>query len=131
MFAIDALEAASEEHGGFRLTPLGDSILLGQETIQLRAHAPRNLARPKATLRPVQGEPLDDADTALLARLKALRRELAREEGVPAFMIFPDKTLLQMAEERPNSLVELGRIHGVGQRKLSLYGEAFLDILIS
>ena len=131
LFAIDALEAASEEHGGFRLTPLGDSILLGQETIQLRAHAPRNLARPKATLRPVQGEPLDDADTALLARLKALRRELAREEGVPAFMIFPDKTLLQMAEERPNSLVELGRIHGVGQRKLSLYGEAFLDILIS
>jgi ATP-dependent DNA helicase RecQ len=131
LFAVDALEAASEEHGGFRLTPLGDAILLGQETIQLRVHAPRSPTRPKGSPKPVQAEPLDEADSSLLVRLKTLRRDLSREEGVPAFMIFPDKTLLQMAEERPLSLAELGRIHGVGQRKLGLYGEAFLEILLA
>ena len=46
-------------------------------------------------------------------------------------MIFPDKSLLQMAEDRPMTLSELGRIHGVGQRKLTLYGEAFLEILLA
>ena len=131
LFAVDALEAASEEHGGFRLTPLGDAILLGQETIQLRVHAPRSPTRPKGSPKSVQAETLDEADSSLLVRLKTLRRELSREEGVPAFMIFPDKTLLQMAEERPLSLAELGRIHGVGQRKLGLYGEAFLEILLA
>ncbi len=131
LFAVDALEAASEEHGGFRLTPLGDAILLGKESIQLRVHATRSAVRPKGLAKPPQAEPLDEADSALLSRLKTLRRDLSREEGVPAFMIFPDKTLLQMAEERPLSLDELGRIHGVGQRKLTLYGEAFLEILLA
>jgi len=61
--------------------------------------------------------------------LKRLRRELAQQEGIPAFMIFPDRSLIDMAEKRPASLAELRRIHGVGERKLALYGEAFLEAL--
>ena len=85
---------------------------------------------PGAPVRGVFG-PISGAHfNPVVSMVFALRRELSREEGVPAFMIFPDKTLLQMAEERPMTLSELGRIHGVGQRKLSLYGEAFLEILL-
>ena len=132
LFALDALEAASEEHGGFRLTPFGDAVLRGQETVQLRVFVARKGGGKGATIgRPPVGKPLGDTEAGILDKLKALRRELSREEGVPAFMIFPDKTLLQMAEERPMTLSELGRIHGVGQRKLSLYGEAFLEILLT
>ena len=65
----------------------------------------------------------------ILAALKRTRLALAREEGVAAFMIFPDRTLIEMAENRPASLDDLARIHGVGERKLARYGDAFLEAL--
>ena len=55
--------------------------------------------------------------------------ELAREEGVPAFVIFADRTLIDMAEKRPATLDEMLGVHGVGQRKLARYGDAFLEAL--
>ena len=127
LFACEALDAASEEHGGFRLTEKGEAILLGREKLRLRSPAERTRRRERD--RAARTVDVDDADAEILAKLKALRRELAREEGVPAFMIFPDKTLLEMADRRPATLAEFGEVHGVGQRKLTLYGEAFLAAL--
>jgi ATP-dependent DNA helicase RecQ len=126
LFACEALETASEEHGGFQLTGKGEAILLGRETISLRS--PQAAARRTRSARTL---PPDEVEGELLAKLKALRRELARDEGVPAYMIFPDKTLIDMTERRPGTLGELSAVHGVGQRKLSLYGEAFLEVLQS
>jgi len=128
LFACEALDAASEEHGGFSLTEKGEAILRGRETISLRS--PQERTRRRERGRPAVSPQMNDADAALIARLKTLRRELARDEGVPAFMIFPDKTLLEMAERRPSTLAEMGGVHGVGQRKLALYGEAFLHALL-
>lgn len=125
LFACDALEAASDEHGGFRLTEKGEAILLGREKIALRALAPRSrrsLRRGDANGGAAEGSPL-------LAKLKALRRDLAREQGVPAFMIFADRTLIDMAERRPATLGEMRQVHGVGERKAELFGEAFLAAL--
>jgi ATP-dependent DNA helicase RecQ len=127
LFACEALDAASEEHGGFRLTEKGEAILLGRETLQLRNPGERTRRRERGLA--ANSPPMDDADADLLAKLKGLRRELARDEGVPAFMIFPDKTLLDMAGRRPATLAEMSEVHGVGQRKLTLYGEAFLEAL--
>ncbi len=127
LFACEALDAASEEHGGFRLTEKGEAILLGREKLRLRSPAERTRRRERD--RAARTVDVDDADAEILAKLKTLRRELAREEGVPAFMIFPDKTLLEMADRRPATLAEFGEVHGVGQRKLTLYGEAFLAAL--
>lgn len=128
LFACEALEAASEEHGGFQLTAKGEAILMGRETIRLRSPADRPARRRRgdgsARARQVEGE-----DTEIMAKLKALRRELARDEGVPAFMVFPDKTLIDMAARRPATLAEMGQVHGVGERKLALYGDAFLEAL--
>src|SRR3546814_15134113 len=68
------------------------------------------------------GDPLFDA-------LRACRRELALEAGVPPYVIFHDSTLREMAERRPASIQELSRISGVGARKLDPYGRAFLQTI--
>lgn len=128
LFACEALETASEEYGGFQLTEKGEAILLGRETISLRSPE-KPARRERAGANAARARGLDDAEGELLVKLKALRRELAREEGVPAFMIFPDKTLIDMAERRPATDVEMSEVHGVGQRKLTLYGDAFLEAI--
>jgi ATP-dependent DNA helicase RecQ len=63
---------------------------------------------------------------ALFERLRALRRKLADERKVPAFVVFSDRTLQDMAAKRPRTRDEFLEVHGVGQRKLEEYGEAFL-----
>jgi len=61
--------------------------------------------------------------------LRELRAQLAREQGVPAYVIFHDATLLQMLRDRPRTLPELGAVSGVGAAKLGRYGSAFLTAL--
>ena len=61
--------------------------------------------------------------------LKAKRTELAREQGVPPYVIFHDSTLLEILNRRPGSLREMGEISGVGQAKLAKYGDEFLQVL--
>ena len=136
LFAVNALESTSDEHGGFRLTEKGDAILRRGEPVTLHEVAAepsrgekRERRRAAAQERGASGQELDAQASEILAVLKRLRRELAQEEGIPAFMIFPDRSLIDMAEKRPASLAELRRIHGVGERKLALYGEAFLEAL--
>lgn len=68
-------------------------------------------------------------ETALFERLKTLRRDLAAERGVPAYVVFSDATLLEMAAYRPRTLGQLAAISGVGPTKLARYGEAFLAVL--
>ena len=61
-------------------------------------------------------------------RLKELRLSLARARQVPAYVVFPDATLIEMARRRPGSLDEMAEISGVGARKLAQFGPAFLDV---
>jgi ATP-dependent DNA helicase RecQ len=131
LFAADALATASEEHGGFRLTPTGDAILRGQQGVKLRLDP----ARSKGSGRPGKGpaappEGLDEADQSLFQALRRRRLEIARDEGVAAYVVFADKTLIEMARRRPLSLGEMAGISGVGGRKLERYGEAFLAVLL-
>jgi ATP-dependent DNA helicase RecQ len=74
---------------------------------------------------------LSGADEALLARLRDLRRTISREDQVPAYVVFPDRTLAEMAVRRPTNANALGQIRGVGPAKLEKYGERFLDVLRS
>ena len=100
--AAGALATASDEHGGFCLTDKGADILKGRKTVRLRSDplTPRERKRRGA----VGG---GEADERILAALKRKRMELAREEGVPAFVIFADRTLIDMAEKRPATLDEM------------------------
>ena len=72
---------------------------------------------------------LSDSDTALLDRLRALRSTIAREDKVPAYVVFPDRTLMEMAVRRPKSTYAFGEIRGVGQMKIEKYAERFLAVL--
>jgi ATP-dependent DNA helicase RecQ len=74
---------------------------------------------------------LTGAEEALLARLRDLRRTIAREDQVPAYVVFPDRTLAEMAARKPSNASALGKIRGVGPVKLEKYGERFLDVLRS
>jgi ATP-dependent DNA helicase RecQ len=74
---------------------------------------------------------LSGADEALLARLRDLRRTISREEQVPAYVVFPDRTLAEIAVRRPADASAMGKIRGVGPVKLERYGERFLDVVRS
>ena len=69
-------------------------------------------------------------DAGLLADLKNLRSSLAQAQGVPAYVIFPDRTLMELAAKRPNTLGAMHLIHGVGQAKLDRFGQKFLDVIL-
>ena len=70
-----------------------------------------------------------EADVDLLGALKALRGAMARAQNQPAYVIFPDRTLIEMAKERPRTTDDLSTIHGVGAAKLQKYGAAFLAVI--
>jgi ATP-dependent DNA helicase RecQ len=72
---------------------------------------------------------LDAAAEAMLGRLKALRTAIAREDKVPAYVVFPDRTLAELAVRRPRSATAMADVRGVGPMKLEKYGERFLAVL--
>jgi ATP-dependent DNA helicase RecQ len=125
LFAVGALAEASLEHGGFRLTEEGDAILRGRKKIELRVVTEkRREKREKASAAPPV--PLDGPASALFDRLRALRLEIARREKIAAYMVFADRTLIELARRQPATLGEMKAIHGVGEMKLARYGETFL-----
>ncbi|WP_225009801.1 DNA helicase RecQ [Novosphingobium percolationis] len=115
------------EHGGLALGGDARAILKGEATVDviLPPKAERGKGRrgksDGAALNPV-GDPLFDA-------LRALRRELAQQAGVPPYVVFHDSVLRDMAAARPTDRTALGAIGGVGQRKLDAYGDAFLTVI--
>ena len=68
-------------------------------------------------------------DLVLIGALRTLRTTLAREEKLPAYCIFPDRTLIEMAARKPNSIAALATVRGVGPAKLEKYGELFLGAI--
>jgi ATP-dependent DNA helicase RecQ len=73
--------------------------------------------------------PLEGLDAELFAKLKTLRGAIAKEEQVPAYVVFPDRTLAEMALRRPRTLGALHDLRGVGPMKLEKYGERFLALV--
>jgi ATP-dependent DNA helicase RecQ len=127
------LLAADGAHGGLRLTPASREVLKGEREVRLRREPePKRGGRRRggaiATANDVAGE-LQPADQPVFEALRALRAELAREQNLPAYVIFHDATLRAMASQRPRSLDELARVNGVGASKLERYGERMLAVL--
>ena len=117
----DALDQT--EHGGLALGPAARAILKGEAGFEIAVppKALRQRRREQSAANPV-GDPLFDA-------LRACRRDLAAQSGVPPYVIFHDSTLREIAAARPATLNDLGRLAGVGARKLDAYGGAFLAVV--
>jgi ATP-dependent DNA helicase RecQ len=119
------IESDSDQHGGLRLTARAKPLLRGEETLMLR----EVIKSDKKSRTRTDKKQLDVKDQPLFDKLRALRKTFADENSVPPFVIFHDKTLLEMVSEQPQNLAEMAEINGVGEQKLERFGEAFLAII--
>jgi ATP-dependent DNA helicase RecQ len=128
LVALGLARVDHEAHGALRLTEASRPVLKGEQRVELR----RSVGRPKpvAARRPVaQSAAHGPVDAELLARLKAWRLDQAREQGVPAFVILHDSTLVALAAARPQNRGALAMIAGMGEKKIERYGAALLELL--
>ena len=125
MAALGCIRTDHEAWGALQLTEASRPILRGERSLHLRRT--RSSATPAASRRLPAEVP--EADQSLFVRLKSWRSEQARQQGVPAYVIFHDRTLAAIAARRPESLDELAGVDGVGVRKLERYGRALLELL--
>ena len=114
-----------EGYGALKLDEQARPILRGDEQIELREDTSKT-AKAKPARKKVS---LDNVDPELFDALRARRTKLAKQQGVPPYVIFHDKTLAEIAESRPQDLVQFRQISGVGESKLAKYGEEFLAVL--
>jgi ATP-dependent DNA helicase RecQ len=115
-------------YGRWTVTEAGRRVLKGEAAIELRKTQPQ----PTGKFRRVAARvalPEGSDDRSLFEALRTLRLGLAKEQRCPAYVIFPDRSLMEMAQLRPTTSAELGRVHGVGEAKLKQYGELFLDAI--
>lgn len=127
MMGHDLIRPDADRMGAMRMTEFARPLLRGETTIDLRMDTIR-----KAGLRPVRRAAtalIAEEDQPLLSALKAKRRELAEAARAPAYVIFPDRTLMEMATHRPASLDDFRRLNGVGEKKLEKFGRIFLSVI--
>ena len=126
--ALGLLEVDHDAYGALRLTAQSRAVLKGERSVALRAwrEAKRSVRR-SGTAAPMQDLPLEAQK--LFERLRAWRLEAARRHGVPAYVIFQDATLREIASARPSSLDALRGISGVGAKKLEAYGVEIVGLV--
>jgi ATP-dependent DNA helicase RecQ len=120
LMARDALRA--DDYGGLSFGPAAKAFLKGEEELRVVVPPRRARRRDRKGSAEFPHDPLFEA-------LRARRRDLAAEAGVPPYVIFHDSTLREMAEAKPGTIHALSRISGVGAAKLERYGEAFIEII--
>ena len=128
MLGRDLLRPDAGRRGALVMTEAARPLLRGEATLTLRRpapSAPRGRPAPEAAPRALVSE----EDEPLLAALKARRRALAEAAKMPAYIVFPDRTLIEMARRRPATLDQMAAIPGVGAKKLERYGETFLAVI--
>jgi ATP-dependent DNA helicase RecQ len=118
-----------EGHGGLAIAAKGRDLRRSEISFRYRADPPRRAGRDKAATQAERRIGATGADATLLAALKAMRLRLARERQVPPFVIFSDRTLIEMADRRPRDLAAFAAISGVGSVKLKEFGRIFLAVI--
>jgi len=124
MMGHDLVRPDPERHGALRMTAAARPILRDEDGIELRRDTIR-----KAPRRPAAKMLVSEEDAPLLSALKAKRRALAEAAKMPAYVVFNDRTLIEMAETRPETLDAMARVNGVGAKKLESYGQVFLEVI--
>jgi ATP-dependent DNA helicase RecQ len=131
LVAQHLVEVDSMHYNVLRLTEASREVLRGTRQVMLRRQAPGVARRRRATS--ASGSraavALDAADTQLFEALRAWRSEVARDHGVPAYVVFPDATLQAIAMARPADLEQLRSISGVGDKKRDTYGPALVRLI--
>jgi ATP-dependent DNA helicase RecQ len=124
------LEVDLDGYGGMRLAGDAAKVLRGERALELR-HDPTPVRGPRRAKGAGAGPGglASDADRGLFEALRAKRRELAGANGLAPFMVFPDRTLIELAARKPADSAALTTIHGIGQAKRERWGEDFLRVI--
>ncbi|MEP1767110.1 MAG: DNA helicase RecQ [Sulfitobacter sp.] len=126
MMGRDLVRPDPSRHGALRMTDAALPILRDEAKITLRRDSIKAAASAR---RPAVKAMVNEEDAPLLSALKAKRRGLAEAAKVPAYIIFTDRTLIEMAETRPTNLDQMAGVSGIGAKKLESYGAAFLEVI--
>jgi ATP-dependent DNA helicase RecQ len=124
MMGRDLVRPDPDRHGALRMTEAARPVLRGEATVTLR----RDTVVAAGEREGVRTQ-ISDEDAGLLSLLKARRRALADAQNVPAYVVFADRTLIEMAEKKPGNLDQMAGITGIGAKKLESYGPAFLEVI--
>ena len=130
LVAMNLLSVDISGFGGLKITESGFEFLRQKKNIELRKHENKKSPSKKEARKSKIIFALEsEEEQELFNQLKAKRLELSRAQGLPPYIIFHDKTLIEMAKIRPQSLQEMSKISGVGEAKKEKYGEIFLAII--
>ena len=130
MLQLGLFEIAYNEYNRLKITDAGRKVLFGEEkahlvTIIEKEKTPKVQTKPKVT----EVVELSELESELFEELRSMRRELANEEEVPAYIIFTDKVLHLLASSKPTNLIQFGNISGIGDHKKNKYGELFINAI--
>ncbi|WP_269931736.1 DNA helicase RecQ [Aminobacter sp. HY435] len=128
MIALRLIDVDLTGHGGLSIAPAGREFLRDKPELMLRVAAPSRARRGKVAGSTAQPA-VSDGDQDLFQALRRKRTEIARLQNVPPYVIFHDKTLIELAAARPASRAEMANVPGVGEAKLDRYGPAFLAVI--
>ena len=125
---LGLLEIAYDQYLSLKITNSGKQVLFGMKAIKMTVPPEKTIRSGKK--RSINNkEVLSSTDNSLFEVLRATRAELAKQQGVPPYIVFNDATLTHMAAMKPETLNEMATISGVGETKLIKYGPLFLDLI--
>ncbi|TQM31050.1 ATP-dependent DNA helicase RecQ [Nocardia bhagyanarayanae] len=125
------LLAVHGDYGVLTLTEASQEVLFDGRQVRLRRE-PERVVKPARSAKPAKAAAAADlaaSDVPLFEKLREWRGATAKEQGVPAYVVFHDATLREIATRKPESLAQLGAIGGIGENKLAKYGEQVLEVL--
>lgn len=128
LIALRYVEVDLAGHGGLSIASAGRDFLRDKPTLMLRLPAPARTKRDKVARNTVESVVMD-ADNELFQALRQKRTAMARAQNVPPYVIFHDKTLIELAAARPASREAMANVPGIGEAKLERYGPAFLAVI--
>jgi ATP-dependent DNA helicase RecQ len=128
LIALRLIEVDLAGHGGLSISEAGRRFLREKPALMLRVPSAPRAGREKFS-RNRKSATLPDADRPLFEALREKRMEIARAQNVPPYVIFHDRTLIELAAARPASHAEMTSVAGVGEAKLERYGPAFLEVI--
>jgi ATP-dependent DNA helicase RecQ len=134
LIAMNLLRVDIEGFGGVKMTQSGREFLQSKEKILMRKIAPKSKTKMAVSTQEKSKSKtifaLDgDFENELFTKLKAKRLEIAKAQNLPPYVVFHDKTLIEMVKIIPDSLAAMTKISGIGEAKVKRYGEVFLKIL--
>jgi ATP-dependent DNA helicase RecQ len=128
--ALGLVTVDHDAYSSLKLTEAARAVLKGEQKVQLRQYQkpvkPKRASTPRGSYEEME---LSKSEQAIFEKLRWWRVETARAHGVPAYVVFQDATLREIAKGKPTSLDELRGVSGVGEKKLASYGEAIVEII--